>query len=155
MRYTVPYIGDIWIGNRHRTLSITCYGAMLSCGMRRRKRSIRSLLLESATALDETVIALLFGRKELKKRFFLKIKDAYIFRADDFRLFMEEHTVDNSYTAYKNRIGLTDGKRFLSDSRDVVLDFPYKDCVLEGGQSTEEGKDAYFEYEARTKNQTG
>jgi len=28
-----------------------------------------------------------------------------------------------------------------------VLDFPFKDCVLEGGQSTEEGMDTYFEYE--------
>ena len=29
----------------------------------------------------------------------------------------------------------------------VVLDFPFKDCVLEGGQSSEEGLDHYFEYE--------
>jgi adenine-specific DNA-methyltransferase len=58
---------------------------------------------------------------------------------------MEENKVDNSYTAYKNRIGLTDGKKFLKDTNDVVLDFPFKDCVLEGGQSTEEGADIYFE----------
>jgi adenine-specific DNA-methyltransferase len=33
-----------------------------------------------------------------------------------------------------------------------VLDFPFKDCVLEGGQSTEEGVDTYFEYdEEKTK----
>ena len=60
---------------------------------------------------------------------------------------MEENKVNNSYTAYKNRIGLTDGKRFLKDTNDVVLDFPYKDCVLEGGQSSEEGMDTYFEYD--------
>jgi adenine-specific DNA-methyltransferase len=59
---------------------------------------------------------------------------------------MEEHKVDNSFTQYKNRIGLTDGKRFIKDTNDVVLDFPYKDCVLEGGQSTEEGIDNYYEY---------
>ena len=60
---------------------------------------------------------------------------------------MEENKVYNSFTQYKNRIGLTDGKRFLKDSADVVLNFPYKDCVLEGGQSSEEGLDTYFEYE--------
>ena len=60
---------------------------------------------------------------------------------------MEENKVYNSFTQYKNRIGLTDGKRFLKDSADVVLNFPYKDCVLEGGQSSEEGLDKYFEYE--------
>ena len=55
-----------------------------------------------------------------------------------------------SYTTYERRIGLTDGKKFLKDTNDVVLDFPYKDCVLEGGQSTEEGLDNYFEWQETT-----
>lgn len=42
---------------------------------------------------------------------------------------------------------MTDGKRFLKDTSDVVLDFPYKDCILEGGQSNEDGTDTYFEYD--------
>ncbi|MCP3660800.1 MAG: site-specific DNA-methyltransferase [Bacteroidetes bacterium] len=54
--------------------------------------------------------------------------------------------MDSLFWIIKNRIGLTDGKRFLKDTNDVVLDFPYKDCILEGGQSTEEGMDDYFEY---------
>ncbi len=37
-----------------------------------------------------------------------------------------------------------DGNRFLKDSSDIVLDFPFKDCVLNGGQSTEEGEEIYF-----------
>ena len=45
---------------------------------------------------------------------------------------------------YANRIGLTDGNRFLKDNSDIVLDFPFKDCVLNGGQSTEEGEEIYF-----------
>ena len=36
--------------------------------------------------------------------------------------------------------------RNIFASIDVVLDFPYKDCVLEGGQSTEEGMDISFKY---------
>ncbi|BFT95177.1 DNA methyltransferase [Minisyncoccus archaeophilus] len=31
-----------------------------------------------------------------------------------------------------------------------MLDFPFKDCVLEGGQSTEEGIDTYFEFSDKT-----
>jgi len=62
---------------------------------------------------------------------------------------MEEHKVDNSYTAYKNRIGLTDGKRFLKNTNDIVLNWPYKDCILKGGQSTEEGEDIYFEFDEK------
>ena len=57
---------------------------------------------------------------------------------------MDKHSINNSYTKYANRIGLTDGNRFLKDSSDIVLDFPFKDCVLNGGQSTEEGEEIYF-----------
>ncbi|HED37784.1 MAG TPA: hypothetical protein ENI76_06015 [Ignavibacteria bacterium] len=59
--------------------------------------------------------------------------DVYVFKTNNFKFFMEENKIDNSYTQYKNRIGLTDGKRFLKDSGDVVLNFAFKDCVLEGG----------------------
>ena len=107
----------------------------------------QTLLLDLVENIDEKVIDLLLQEKDLREKFFVKIKDAYVFKTNDFRFFMEENKVDNSYTAYKNRIGLTDGKKFLKDTNDVVLDFPYKDCVLEGGQSTEEGTDTYFEYD--------
>lgn len=100
--------------------------------------------------LYENIISLLLQEKELKDEFFIKIKDVYVFKTNDFRFFMEENKIDNSYTAYKNRIGLSDGKKFLKDTNDVVLDFPYKDCVLEGGQSSEEGLDTYFEYSEKS-----
>ncbi len=109
----------------------------------------QTLLLDLVENIDETVIDLLLQEKDLREKFFVKIKDVYVFKTNDFRFFMEENKVDNSYTAYKNRIGLTDGKKFLKDTNDVVLDFPYKDCVLEGGQSTEEGTDTYFEYDEK------
>jgi len=70
----------------------------------------------------------------------------FVFKTNEFRFYMEENKVDNSYTAYKNRIGLTDGRKFLKDTNDVVLNWPFKDCVLEGGQSTEEGTDNYVEF---------
>ena len=106
-----------------------------------------TLLIDLVEHIDETIIDLLLQEKEIREKFFVKIKDAFVFKTNDFRFFMEENKVDNSYTQYKNRIGLTDGKKFLKDTNDVVLDFPYKDCVLEGGQSTEEGKDTYFDWQ--------
>lgn len=105
------------------------------------------LLLELLEEPDEKVICLLLNEADLRDGFFAKIQGAYVFKSKDFRFFMEENKVDNSYTSYRNRIGLTDGKRLLKDSGDVVLDFPYKDCVLEGGQSSEADHDTYFEYE--------
>lgn len=46
-----------------------------------------------------------------------------------------------SYTSFKNKVGLTDENGdFLSESREVVLSWPYIDCVLEGGQTKEDAK---------------
>ena len=47
----------------------------------------------------------------------------------------------DSYTRFKNRIGLTDSRGdLISQSNEVVLSFPYKDCVLEGGQTKDDQK---------------
>ena len=95
---------------------------------------------------DEHLIGLLLENQELREKFFFKIKKVYVFRTNDFKFFLDENKIDNSYTQYENRIGLTADGKYLKDSSDVVLDFPYKDCILEGGQSTEEGTDTYFEW---------
>ena len=97
---------------------------------------------------DKNLIGLLLENQEIREKFFIKIKEVYVFKTSDFKFFLDENKIDNSYTQYENRIGLTVGGKFLKDSSDVVLDFPYKDCILEGGQSTEEGTDTYFEYDA-------
>jgi len=107
----------------------------------------QTLLLDLIDSIDEQVIDLILQKDSLRDKFFVKIKDAYVFKTNDFKFFMEENKIDNSYTQYKNRIGLTDGKKFLKDTNDVVLNFPYKDGILEGGQSTDEGTDSYFGYE--------
>lgn len=47
----------------------------------------------------------------------------------------------DSYTAYRNRIGLSANDHdLLSASGEVSLVWPYKDCVLEGGQDKEDQK---------------
>ena len=46
----------------------------------------------------------------------------------------------DSYTAFKNKIGLTANHEYLTESKEVVLAWPYKDCVLEGGQTKEDQK---------------
>ena len=111
----------------------------------------QTLLIDLLDKIDEKIIGILLENEEIRSKFFVKIKDTkgdiFVFKTNDFKFFLEENKINNSYTKYKNQIGLTDGKRFLKDSGDVVLDFPFKDCVLEGGQSSEEGLDTYFEYE--------
>lgn len=45
---------------------------------------------------------------------------------------------EDSFTKYDNKIGLTAGGKYIDDSSDVVLDFPYKDCVLKAGMTKED-----------------
>lgn len=97
--------------------------------------------------LDENLLDILLADDESRDKFFIKVKEIYVFKQRDFIFFLEQNSLDNSFTSYANRIGLTLNGKFLKDNTDVVLDFPYKDCVLEGGQSTEEGTDVYFKYD--------
>ena len=54
---------------------------------------------------------------------------------------MHKEFLPDSYTRYKNKIGLVDGNgQYISNSNDVELVFPYKDCVLVGGQTKEDQK---------------
>ena len=105
---------------------------------------------DSADMIDEKLISLLADNKELREKFFTQIKDVYVFNIQDFKFFLDESKVDNSYTKYSNKIGLADNSGLLENRSEVVLDFPFKDCILEGGQSTEEGTDTYFEFSDKT-----
>lgn len=107
-----------------------------------------------ADKTDEKLIELLLDNPGTRAKFFLRIKDTFVFKTADFKFYIDENKIDNSYTQYENRIGLTSRGKFLKDSNDVVLDFPYKDCVLEGGQSTEEGRDTYFEWDDKDQHYT-
>lgn len=53
-----------------------------------------------------------------------------------------------NYTKYPNKIGL-----FVNESDEVILSFPYKDCVLEAGMTKENAKreQEYFLHEDRDK----
>jgi len=106
-----------------------------------------NVVKELANKLDEKLIEALLQDDKSREKFFLKIKDVYVFKANDFKFYLEQNSLDNSFTNYANQIGLTLNGKFLKDTTDVVLDFPYKDCILEGGQSTEEGLDTFYEYD--------
>lgn len=109
-----------------------------------------NVLRDLVNNLDSQLIELLITDDKVREKFFIKVKDVYVFKQNDFIFYLDSKVLDGSYTQYANRIGLASGGKFLTDSTDYVLDFPYKDCVLEGGQSTEEENDIYFEFDADT-----
>ena len=106
-----------------------------------------NLLRELIDQYDPKLLELLLGNELTRAKFFVSVGKSLVFKANELKFFIDENKLDNSYTQFENKIGLKIGSRLLREYRDVVLNFPYKDCVLEGGQSTEEGSDVYFEYD--------
>ncbi|MDG2058575.1 MAG: site-specific DNA-methyltransferase [Flavobacteriales bacterium] len=98
-------------------------------------------IVEAALKLDTDLIKLLLTDNKAKETFFIDIEGVMVFDKVKFQKFVSnKQFLPDSYTAFKNKIGLTANGEFLTDAKEVVLDFPYKDCVLEGGQTKEDQK---------------
>lgn len=102
---------------------------------------LKAVVYSDVMMMDEDLLLLLLSEATIKERFFKNIKGTLVFDKQKFAWFIEsKEFLPDSYTRYTNKIGLTHGGGFISKSNDVVLDFPYKDCVLEGGQDKEDQK---------------
>lgn len=89
----------------------------------------------------------LLKNPQTKKAFFTPVLDSFVFNTAKFKEFLEYSSACNSYSKYLGqKIGLYMGDSSLLDRNEVVLNFPFKDCVLEGGQRKEDGLDTYYEY---------
>ncbi|MGN1155760.1 MAG: site-specific DNA-methyltransferase, partial [Agathobacter sp.] len=103
---------------------------------------IKSNIQEDALNLAPSLLKLLLANESLNRHFFREVEGIRVFDKVAFqKLIMNKQFLPDSYTTFKNKIGLTvDDGRFITDSREVVLAWPYKDCMLEGGQTKEEAK---------------
>lgn len=100
---------------------------------------LKNKIYESALKLDDKLISLLFNNETIRERLFKKLNNNYIFDKVEFGWILNnKEFLPSSYTKYKNKIGLISGNEYLMNSDDVTLAFPYKDCLLEGGQTKEE-----------------
>jgi len=99
------------------------------------------VVLGKAQNFDEELIGLLLANADLKEKFFVNVKDVLVFNQNLFMQFLEQKNyLNDSYTKYKNKVGLTIDGKYLKQRNEVALVWPFKDCVLEGGQSREEDK---------------
>lgn len=105
------------------------------------KNLIKSEVVNKAWKFDEILIELLISVAEFKEKFFREIKGHCIFNVTLFVDFvMDKNFLNDSYTKFGNKIGLTIGDKYLKQRGDVALVWPFKDCILEGGMSDEETK---------------
>ena len=94
---------------------------------------MRNAVQEAANKMDEKLLNLLLSNDGIKKLFFKDINGTLIFDKQEFNFVINNREMlPDSYTRYKQDIGLIDNKNdFISSTNDVVLSFPFKDCVLE------------------------
>jgi len=96
---------------------------------------------ELARKNDPALIKLLLSDNAIKQHFFFEVEKTLIFDKEKFiRFVSNKRFLPDSYTAFKNKIGLTASDEYVSESKEVVLAWPYKDCVLEGGMTKEDQK---------------
>lgn len=103
---------------------------------------IKSNIETAALNLNPELIRLLLNNELLSRHFFADFDGVKVFDKVKYQRFiMNKQFLPDSYTSFKNKIGLTtDDGRFITDSREVVLSWPFKDCMLEGGQTKEDAK---------------
>ena len=101
----------------------------------------KDIIVESALNLDTTLLDLLASDQMMTKQFFKKTKDYLIFDKVKFQKFiLNKDFLPDSYTQFQINIGLSTEEDYIKDDDRVVLNWPYKDCVLEGGQDSEDTK---------------
>lgn len=101
---------------------------------------LRNAVYETAMKVDPSLIKVLLSNETTKKLFFTEIDGVLVFDKVGFGwVINNKEFLPDSYTRFKNKIGLVDESgSFISSSDNIELVFPYKDCILEGGQTKED-----------------
>ena len=103
---------------------------------------LKAKVYQDTMNMDTNLIKLLISDERIKELFFINIDGILVFDKQKFIWFIDSKDfLPDSYTSFKNKIGLIDRNRnYLSSNNDVVLAFPFKDCFLKGGQDKDEEK---------------
>ena len=103
---------------------------------------LRNAVVEASNKMDAKLIKGLYKNAVTREKFFTDADGIAVFDKTGFGWVINNREfLPDSYTRYKNKIGLINNKGdYISTSNDVELVFPYKDCILEGGQTKEDQK---------------
>ncbi len=98
-------------------------------------------IIDKAYKVDKDLIGILIKDKDIRETFFEKIEEYWVFNVNKFVDYIENIKVlSNSYTKFKNIVGLNINGKYLNERGEVSLVWPFKDCVLEGGMTKEDQK---------------
>ncbi len=92
---------------------------------------MKNKIISSALSMDKELLDLLIQDGETKQVFFSEIRGHWIFEVNRFIDYLQDRRfLSNSYTQFRNKIGLGTDNGLLSERAEVVLHWPFKDCVL-------------------------
>lgn len=99
----------------------------------------RANVIDDLDNYDKELISAILQDDFLRRNYTTQISGINFFEVDKLSdmLHYREYWED-SFTKYNNGIGLAVGDRYIKDSSDVVLNFPYKDCVLKAGMTKDD-----------------
>lgn len=99
----------------------------------------KSKVIQDLDGYDAPLLESFISNETIKKNFTIDIAGNIVMQTNKLiELFEADEYWQDSYTKYSKKIGLTAGGKFIDESTDVVLDFPYKDTVLKASMSKED-----------------
>jgi len=82
----------------------------------------KNKVTELTLQLDTNLLKLLKSSPELRKIFFVEIENILVFDKIKFQNFISnKQFLPDSFTKYKNKIGLSSNGQYLTDSQEIVL----------------------------------
>ena len=108
------------------------------------KTLLRNKITEAATLYDENLLTLLLADEKTREKFFVDAAGVKVFKQNLFVQVVNGHEfLDDSFTRFAQNIGLVDEHdNPIFKTGNVALVFPYKDCLLEGGQTKDDERRA-------------
>lgn len=103
---------------------------------------LKNKVYELAMKMDSVLIKALATDENTREMFFTQLDDILVFDKVKFGWVVDSKDfLPDSYTAFKNDIMLVDEQgNSISRSNNVVLSFPFKDCILEMDSTDDEEK---------------
>ena len=99
----------------------------------------KNKVIQDLDTYDKDLLEAFISNETLKSNFTIDVAGNIIMQTNKLmELFEADEYWQDSYTKYSKKIGLTAGKKYIDESLDIVLDFPYKDTVLKASMSKED-----------------
>lgn len=99
---------------------------------------LKAKVIEDLREYREELIGNLLQNDAVRESYSINVAHNTIFKIEEFISMLRYKSYwDNSYTKFSSEIGLAENNKYLKYNTDIVLDFPHKDAVLEGGMKKE------------------